>query len=200
MEQDMVEKDGIIIKDGQVILNSGEKLSIEILREEASMKERIKLTEGEVFLLTPPYQSDPCVACHLIYLSYETKGLCAYVLSKEAVNLEDIDIDSIEFDTKKAIYSSTYFMKWGLWKKLGYRPILKEEDQLLLRNVGNYNLLYRDENCRQMPSKKYKEEYPLQPVYDLLEVFALIYGKKYKESDPRVLDWMEAKVKTRLDD
>ena len=196
----MVEKDGIIIKDGQVILNSGEKLSIEILREEASMKERIKLTEGEVFLLTPPYQSDPCVACHLIYLSYETKGLCAYVLSKEAVNLEDIDIDSIEFDTKKAIYSSTYFMKWGLWKKLGYRPILKEEDQLLLRNVGNYNLLYRDENCRQMPSKKYKEEYPLQPVYDLLEVFALIYGKKYKESDPRVLDWMEAKVKTRLDD
>ena len=194
----MVEKDGIIIKDGQVILNSGEKLSIEILREEASMKERIKLTEGEVFLLTPPYQSDPCVACHLIYLSYETKGLCAYVLSKEAVNLEDID--SIEFDTKKAIYSSTYFMKWGLWKKLGYRPILKEEDQLLLRNVGNYNLLYRDENCRQMPSKKYKEEYPLQPVYDLLEVFALIYGKKYKESDPRVLDWMEAKVKTRLDD
>ena len=29
MEQDMVEKDGIIIKDGQVILNSGEKLSIE---------------------------------------------------------------------------------------------------------------------------------------------------------------------------
>ena len=196
----MVEKDGIIIKDGQVILNSGEKLSIEILREEASMKERIKLTEGEVFLLTPPYQSDPCFACHLIYLSYETKGLCAYVLSKEAVNLEDIDIDSIEFDTKKAIYSSTYFMKWGVWKKLGYRPILEEEDQLLLRNVGNYNLLYRDENCRQMPSKKYKEEYPLQPVYDLLEVFALIYGKKYKESDPRVLDWMEAKVKTRLDD
>ena len=37
------------------------------------MKERIKLTEGEVFLLTPPYQSDPCFACHLIYLSYETK-------------------------------------------------------------------------------------------------------------------------------
>ena len=196
----MVEKDGIIIKDGQVILNSSEKLSIENLREEASMKERIKLTEGEVFLLTPPYQSDPCFACHLIYLSYETKGLCAYVLSKEAVNLEDIDIDSIEFDTKKAIYSSTYFMKWGLWKKLGNRTILEEEDQLLLRNVGNYNLMYRDENCRQMPSKKYKEEYPLQPVYDLLEVFALIYGKKYKESDPRVLDWMEANVKTRLDD
>ncbi|OFR31619.1 hypothetical protein [Streptococcus sp. HMSC072C09] len=97
----MVEKDGIIIKDGQVILNSSEKLSIENLREEASMKERIKLTEGEVFLLTPPYQSDPCFACHLIYLSYETKGLCAYVLSKEAINLEDIDIDSIEFDTKK---------------------------------------------------------------------------------------------------
>ena len=196
----MVEKDGIIIKDGQVILNSSEKLSIENLREEASMKERIKLTEGEVFLLTPPYQSDPCFACHLIYLSYETKGLCAYVLSKEAVNLEDIDIDSIEFDTKKAIYSSTYFMKWGLWKKLGNRTILEEEDQLLLRNVGNYNLMYRDENCRQMPSKKYKEEYPLQPVYDLLEVFALIYGKKYKESDPRVLDWMEANVKTHLDD
>ena len=169
------------------------------MREETLMK-KIKLTEGEVFLLTPPYQSDPCFACHLIYLSYETKGLCAYVLSKEAVNLKDIDIDSIEFDTKKAIYSSTYFMKWGLWKKLGYRPILEEEDQLLLRNVGNYNLMYRDENCRQMPSKKYKEEYPLQPVYDLLEVFALIYGKKYKESDPRVLDWMEANVKTRLDD
>ena len=144
------------------------------------MKERIKLTEGEVFLLIPPYQSDPCFACHLIYLSYETKGLCAYVLSKEAVNLEDIDIDSIEFDTKKAIYSSTYFMKWGLWKKLGNRTILEEEDQLLLRNVGNYNLMYRDENCRQMPSKKYKEEYPLQPVYDLLEVFALIYGKNIK--------------------
>ena len=196
----MVGKDGIVIKDGQISLNSGEKLSIENPREEPLMKERIKLTEGEVFLLTPPYQSDPCFACHLIYLSYETKGLCAYVLSKEAVNLEDIDIDSIEFDTKKAIYSSTYFMKWGLWKKLGNRTILEEEDQLLLRNVGNYNLMYRDENCRQMPSKKYKEEYPLQPVYDLLEVFALIYGKKYKESDPRVLDWMEANVKTRLDD
>ena len=196
----MVEKDGIIIRDGQIILNSSEKLSIENLREEASMKERIKLTEGEVFLLTPPYQSDPCFASHLIYLSYETKGLCAYVLSKEAINLEDIDIDSIEFDTKKAIYSSTYFMKWGLWKKLGYRPILEEEDQLLLRNVGNYNLMYRDENCRQMPSKKFKEEYPLQPVYDSLEVFALIYGKKYRESDPRVLDWMEANVNTRLDD
>lgn len=196
----MVGKDGIVIKDGQISLNSGEKLSIENPREEPLMKERIKLTEGEVFLLTPPYQSDPCFACHLIYLSYETKGLCAYVLSKEAVNLEDIDIDSIEFDTQKAIYSSTYFMKWGLWKKLGNRTILEEEDQLLLRNVGNYNLMYRDENCRQMPSKKYKEEYPLQPVYDLLEVFALIYGKKYKESDPRVLDWMEAKVKTRLDD
>ena len=196
----MVEKDGIIIRDGQIILNSSEKLSIENLREEPLMKERIKLTEGEVFLLTPPYQSDPCFACHLIYLSYETKGLCAYVLSKEAINLEDIDIDSIEFDTKKAIYSSTYFMKWGLWKKLGYRPILEEEDQLLLRNVGNYNLMYRDKNCRQMPSKKFKEEYPLQPVYDLLEVFALIYGKKYRESDPRVLDWMEANVNTRLDD
>ena len=196
----MVGKDGIVIKDGQISLNSGEKLSIENPREEPLMKERIKLTEGEVFLLTPPYQSDPCFACHLIYLSYETKGLCAYVLSKEAVNLEDIDIDSIEFDTKKAIYSSTYFMKWGLWKKLGNRTILEEEDQLLLRNVGNYNLMSRDENCRQMPSKKYKEEYPLQPVYDLLEVFALIYGKKYKESDPRVLDWMEANVKTRLDD
>ncbi|MEZ7626870.1 hypothetical protein O3646_07965 [Streptococcus sp. 27098_8_148] len=196
----MVGKDGIVIKDGQISLNSGEKLSIENPREEPLMKERIKLTEGEVFLLTPPYQSDPCFACHLIYLSYETKGLCAYVLSKEVVNLEDIDIDSIEFDTKKAIYSSTYFMKWGLWKKLGNRSILEEEDQLLLRNVGNYNLMYRDENCRQMPSKKYKEEYPLQPVYDSLEVFALIYGKKYKESDPRVLDWMEANVKTRLDD
>ena len=191
----MVEKDGIIIRDGQIILNSSEKLSIENLREEPLMKERIKLTEGEVFLLTPPYQSDPCFACHLIYLSYETKGLCAYVLSKEAINLEDIDIDSIEFDTKKAIYSSTYFMKWGLWKKLGYRPILEEEDQLLLRNVGNYNLMYRDKNCRQMPSKKFKEEYPLQPVYD-----SLIYGKKYRESDPRVLDWMEANVNTRLDD
>ena len=33
MEQDMVEKDGIIIKDGQVILNSSEKLSIENLSE-----------------------------------------------------------------------------------------------------------------------------------------------------------------------
>ena len=144
----MVGKDGIVIKDGQISLNSGEKLSIENPREEPLMKERIKLTEGEVFLLTPPYQSDPCFACHLIYLSYETKGLCAYVLSKEVVNLEDIDIDSIEFDTKKAIYSSTYFMKWGLWKKLGNRSILEEEDQLLLRNVGNYNLMYRDENCR----------------------------------------------------
>ena len=196
----MVGKDGIVIKDGQISLNSGEKLSIENPREEPLMKERIKLTEGEVFLLTPPYQSDPCFACHLIYLSYETKGLCAYVLSKEVVNLEDIDIDSIEFDTKKAIYSSTYFMKWGLWKKLGNRSILEEEDQLLLRNVGNYNLMYRDENCRQMPSKKYKEEYNIQQVYYFIEVFALIYGKKYKESDPRVLDWMEANVKTRLDD
>ena len=32
----MVGKDGIIIKDGQIILNSGEKLSIESLIEEAS--------------------------------------------------------------------------------------------------------------------------------------------------------------------
>ena len=42
----MVEKDGIIIKDGQVILNSSEKLSIENLIEEASMKERIKSIES----------------------------------------------------------------------------------------------------------------------------------------------------------
>ena len=42
----MVEKDGIIIKDGQVILNSGEKLSIENLREEAS---RIRFISNQHF-------------------------------------------------------------------------------------------------------------------------------------------------------
>ena len=46
MEQDMVEKDGIIIKDGQVILNSGEKLSIENLIEEAS---RIRFISNQHF-------------------------------------------------------------------------------------------------------------------------------------------------------
>ena len=82
------------------------------------MKERIKSTEGEVFLLTPPYQSDPCFACHLIYLSYETKGLCAYVLSKEAVNLKDIDIDSIEFDTKKSDLFKYLFYEMGIMEKI----------------------------------------------------------------------------------
>ena len=42
----MVEKDGIIIKDGQVILNSGEKLSIENLIEEAS---RIRFISNQHF-------------------------------------------------------------------------------------------------------------------------------------------------------
>ena len=42
----MVEKDGIIIKDGQIILNSGEKLSIENLIEEAR---RIRFIRNQHF-------------------------------------------------------------------------------------------------------------------------------------------------------
>ena len=42
----MVGKDGIIIKDGQIILNSGEKLSIENLIEEAS---RIRFISNQHF-------------------------------------------------------------------------------------------------------------------------------------------------------
>lgn len=163
------------------------------------MKERVMLSEGEIFLLIPPLKSDFCYACHLIYLSYQTKGLCAYVLSKEPVNLETVDLDRIEFDTSKAIYASIHFMKWGIWKKLGYRPLVEAEDKLTLRNVGSYNLMYRDEICRQMPSKDYKEEYPLQPVYDLIEVFSVIYGKQYKKEDPRFLAWANGSIKEQLE-
>ena len=42
----MVEKDGIIIKDGQIILNSGEKLSVENLIEEAR---RIRFISNQHF-------------------------------------------------------------------------------------------------------------------------------------------------------
>ena len=163
------------------------------------MKERITLSEGEIFLLTPPLKSDPCYACHLIYLSYQTKGLCAYVVSKDPIVLESVDLDRIEFDTSKAIYASIHFMKWGIWKKLGSRSLGDAEDKLTLRNVGSYNLMYRDEICRQMPSKDYKNEYPLQPVYDLIEVFSVIYGKQYKKEDPRFLAWANGSVKEQLE-
>ena len=90
-------------------------------------------------------------------------------------------------------------MKWGIWKKLGYRSLVEAEDKLTLRNVGSYNLMYRDEICRQMPSKDYKNEYPLQPVYDLIEVFSVIYGKQYKKEDPRFLAWANGSVKEQLE-
>ena len=57
------------------------------------MIEKINLSEGDIFLLTPPLKSDPCYACHLIYLSRQTKGLYAYILSKEPVNLESLDVE-----------------------------------------------------------------------------------------------------------
>lgn len=163
------------------------------------MMEKISLSEGDIFLLTPPLKTDPCYACHLIYLSYQTKGLCAYVLSKKPVNLETLNVERVEFDTSKAIYASIHYMKWGLWKKLGHRPVLEAEDKLALRNVGNINLMYRDEICRKMPSKDYKEEYPLQPVYDLIEVFSVIYGKQYKKEDPRFLAWAIGEIEERLE-
>lgn len=163
------------------------------------MTKRISLSEGDIFLLTPPLKSDPCYACHLIYLSYQTKGLCAYVLSKEPLNFETVDLDCIEFDTSKAIYASIHFMKSGIWKRLGHRQLLEAEDQLALRNVGNINLMYRDEICRKMPSKDYKEEYPLQQVYDLIEVFSAIYGEQYKKKDPRFLAWANGEVEEQLE-
>ena len=92
----MVEKDGIIIKDGQIILNSGEKLSVENLIEEAR---RIRFISNQHFkdisiriLESSRVVFENCIFenvffenCDLREISFKNHTVIRIVLSDDAI-------------------------------------------------------------------------------------------------------------------
>lgn len=88
----MVGKDGIIIKDGQIILNSGEKLSIESLIEEAS----------RVCFISNQHFKDICI--RILESSRVVFENCIF----ENVFFENCDLREIGFKNHTVIRNCTF--------------------------------------------------------------------------------------------